>query len=144
MIRPATLSDIYAIEGISASEALRYPELRIDPKKVRHLATTAISSAQHFCWVSVDESDAVRGVIAGVSSENMWAQRKNCIVAIWYSAIVGDGRRLMKEFLKWVDTRRIIRVAGIVPDNNDVDPRVWSLVERFGFRKHGGAYLLYN
>lgn len=144
MIRPATLSDIYAIEGIAASEALKYPELKIDSKKVRHLITTAISSAKHFCWVSVDDNDEVYGALAGISSENLWAQRQNCIVALWYSAIHGDGVRLMKEFLKWVDTRRIIRVAGIVPDNNEIDPRVWQLAERLGFRKHGGAYLLYN
>ena len=144
LIRPATLSDIYAIEGIAAIEALRYPELKIDPVKVCHLITTSISSAQHFCWVSVNENNEVYGALVGVTSENMWAQRKNCIVALWTSKIVGDGIRLMREFLKWIDTRRIIRIAGIVPDNNEVDPRAWKLAERLGFCKHGGAYLLYN
>lgn len=144
MIRPATLSDIYAIEGMAAIEAQKYPKLLIDPKKVRKLLTMAISSAKHFCWVSVDEKDYPTGALVGVSSENLWAQRQNCIVSFWKAEIVGDGRRLMKEFLKWVDTRRIIRVAGIVPDNDQTDPRVWKLMERLGFRKYGGAYLVYN
>lgn len=144
MIRPATLADIYAIEGIAAPELEKYPELKPDLKKIRKLNTLAISSAKHFSWVSVNERDEVCGALVAVSSENLWAQRQNCIVALWKSEIVGDGRRLMKEFLKWVNTRRIIRAAGIVPDNNQTDPRVWKLMERLGFRRYGGAYLIYN
>lgn len=147
MIRPATLSDFYEILGMAQAEAQCYPELKPDLKKMDKGIKMAISSAKHFCWVSQHENDAgnyARGVLLAVSSENLWAQRQNCIVALWKSEIAGDGRRLMKEFLKWVDTRRIIRVAGIVPDNNEVDPRVWRLMERLGFRKYGGAYLIYN
>ena len=144
LIRPATLADLNTIIAIGEFEARQYPLLKPDLEKIRHLATMAISSAKHFCWVSEDRPGNVTGTIVGVSSENMWAQRQNCIVALWKSEVVGDGIRLMKEFLKWIDTRRIIRIAGIVPDNNEVDLRVWKLVERLGFRKHGGAYLLYN
>lgn len=147
MIRPATLSDLHEIMGMARDEAQRYPELKTDLKKIHDGIVMAISSAKHFCWVSVDENDAgntARGVIVGVSSTNLWAQRQNCIVALWKSEIVGDGRKLMKEFMEWVKGRRIIRVSGIVPDNNDVDPRAWSLMERLGFEKQGGAYLLYN
>ena len=143
MIRPAIFSDIYAIEGIAAFESLKYPDLLIDPKKVRKVLTTAISSPSHFAWVS-EGKDGVEGALIAVSSDNLWAQRQNCLITFWTSAIVGDGRRLMKEFLKWVDTRRIIRVAGIVPDNNETDPRVWKLMERLGFKRYGGAYLIYN
>jgi hypothetical protein len=139
-----TTQDIYAIEGIGALESLKYPNLLIDPKKVRHVLTTAISSAKHFAWVSESDAGHVEGVLIGVASDNLWAQRQNCMVTLWTSEIVGDGRRLMRKFLEWVDTRRIIRVVGIVPDNNEVDSRVWKLVERLGFRKYGGAYLIYN
>jgi hypothetical protein len=144
MIRPAILADVEAIIAIGEVEACAYPRLKPDFKKMRKLVTMAISSAKHFCWVSEDQSGNVTGTLVGVSSENLWAQRQNCIVALWKSEIVGDGRRLMKEFLKWVDTRRIIRMAGIVPDSNQTDPRAWKLMERLGFRRYGGAYLIYN
>lgn len=144
MIRPATLADANAIKEMAAVETAKYPGLLPDQKKISKLVTMAISSAKHFCWVSVDERDRPVGALVAVSSENLWAQRQNCIIALWKSEIVGDGRRLLKEFLKWVDTRRIIRVAGIVPDNNETDPRVWKLMERFGFKQYGGAYLIYN
>jgi hypothetical protein len=143
MIRPATLSDLNAINEIALIEASKYDKLLADRDKIRAGITSAISSAKHFCWVSEDDG-RVNGAIVALSSKNMWAQRDNCIVALWKSVVVGDGRKMMREFLKWVDARRIIRVAGIVPDNNHVDPLVWSLMERLGFRKYGGAYLLYN
>lgn len=143
MIRPATLADLNAINEIAHIEAAKYAKLLADPKKIRAGITTAISSAKHFCWVSEDDG-RVNGALVALSSNNLWAQRDNCIVALWKACVVGDGRKMMREFLKWVDARRIIRVAGIVPDNNHVDPLVWSLVERLGFRKCGGAYLLYN
>jgi hypothetical protein len=143
MIRPATLSDLNAINEIALIEASKYDRLLADRKKIRAGITSAISSAKHFCWVS-EEDGRVNGALVAVSSKNMWAQRDNCIVALWKACVVGDGRKMMKEFLKWIDARRIIRVAGVVPDSNHVDPLVWSLVERLGFRKCGGAYLLYN
>lgn len=143
MIRPATLADLDAVYEIALIEANRYPKLMPDPQKIRRGIVNAISSAKHFCWVSEDNG-RVNGALIAVSSRNLWAQRDNCLVALWKAHVVGDGRKMMKEFLKWIDTRRIIRVAGFVPDNNEIDPLVWSLAERLGFRKHGGAYLLYN
>lgn len=144
MIRPATLNDISTIIAIGEVYARQYPELKPDHQKIRHLVTTAISSAKHFAWVSEDRPGNVTGALVAVSSDNLWAQRQNSLIILWASLVAGDGRRMLKEFLKWVDTRRIIRVAGIVPDNNQTDPRVWKLMERLGFRKYGGAYLVYN
>ena len=143
MIRPATLADVNAIFEISLIEAAKYHKLLPDHKKIRRGIVQAISSAKHFAWVSTDDG-RVNGALIALSSENLWAQRQNCIIALWRSVVAGDGRKMMKEFLKWVDARRIIRVAGIVPDNDGIDPLVWSLAERLGFRKCGGAYLLYN
>ena len=143
MIRPATLMDFNTIVEMAMVETRGYDKLLPDTDKIHRGVTQAISSAKHFCWVS-EHDGAITGALIGLSSANLWAQRQNCIVALWTSFKAGDGRKLMKEFLKWIDTRRIIRVAGIVPDSNHVDPRVWKLVERLGFRKYGGAYLLYN
>lgn len=144
MIRPATLSDVEAIFGIAVFECRGYEGLLLDAQKIRKGIILAISAAKHFAWVSTDKQDRPCGVLIGLTSENLWAQRKNCVVALWSSAIEGDGVKLLREFKRWVQSRRAIRVAGFVPDSDHIDARAYMLAERVGFRKCGGAYLLYN
>lgn len=138
------MGDIRAIKEIAAPELEKYPELKADQQKINKLLTIAVSSAKHFCWVSVDEKDEVSGALVGVSSDNLWAQRQNCLVAFWKAEIVGDGRKLLEEFKQWVRSRRVIRVAGFVPDSNQIDPRAYKLANRMGFLRCGGAHLLFN
>lgn len=144
MIRPATLADVEAIWRISLFETRKYRKLKPDADKIRKGIIQSISSARHFAWVSVDVHNDVQGVLIGLTSSNLWAQRKNCIVALWSSYIVGDGAMLLRELKRWVQSRRVIRVAGLVPDSEHIDRRVYNLAERIGFERCGGAYLLYN
>lgn len=144
MIRAATLSDISAIKGIVAPELEKYPQLKADQQKISKLLTMAVSSAKHFCWVSVNDKDEVSGALVGITSENLWAQRQNCLIALWKAEIAGDGRKLLEEFKQWVRSRRAIRVAGFVPDSNQIDPRAYKLANRMGFQGCGGAHLLFN
>lgn len=144
MIRPATLADVEAIWRIGVYETRVYKELKPDTKKIRNSIIQAISSASHFAWVSVDVHNDVQGALIGLTSGNLWAQRKNCLVALWSSYIAGDGAKLLREFKRWVQSRRVIRVAGLVPDSENIDTRAYDLAERIGFRRCGGTYLLYN
>jgi hypothetical protein len=145
MIRPATLSDISAILYLAQQDVEgKYPQLKPDANKMRRILTEVISSARHFCWVSCDKAGDVAGAIIGASNENMWAQRQSCHIPMWTSAIPGDGVRLLRELKNWITSRRAIKVAGFSPDTDDIDPRVWKLVERMGFKRYGGAYLFYN
>ncbi len=143
MIRPATLADVDAIYDIAMDEARMYHGLRPDPVKIRKGITQAISSAKHFAWVSVGVV-RVEGALIGLTSHNLWAERQNCLVALWRSRIAGDGVRLLRAFKTWVQSRRAIRVAGFVSDSEHIDRRAFQLAERMGFRRCGGAYLLYN
>jgi hypothetical protein len=143
MIRPAVLADVNAIIDIAMVQTEMYSMLKPDREKIRKGIVLSISSAKHFCWVS-EAAGKVSGALVAVSSDNLWAQRQNCLVALWVASVVGDGRKMLKEFLKWVDSRRIIRVAGFVPDTDEIDSRAWRLIERFGFRRCGGVHLLYN
>jgi hypothetical protein len=146
VIRPATLSDLESILDIAWAQAGRYPMLKRSKEKIRTIATSAISSAYHFCWVSFDLErgfTSPTGVLVGLSSENTWAERQSCHAMLWVADIPGDGARLLREFRDWIHSRRAIKVAGFAPDI-DVDPRTWALVERIGFKRYGGAYLLYN
>ena len=81
------------------------------------------------------------GVLLALTSSNIWAQRQCCAIMLWVSKIPEGGAELLRFFRTWVSTRRAIRVAGMAPDL-DLDPRVGKLVERIGFTKRGGSYLL--
>jgi hypothetical protein len=118
--------------------------LKPDPEKIRKGIIQAISGANHFCWISESKYEGFKGVLIGLTSNNLWAQRKNCFVALWFSEIRGDGVKLLREFKQWVQSRRAIRVAGFVPDSDHIDWRAYALVERMGFKRNGGAFLLYN
>lgn len=144
MIRPATLADIDSIIWCGAEWLEQYP-LRADEDKMRKVLTEAISGSRHFAWVSESpHSGIVHGVLLGLTGDNLWAQRLNCNVVAWIARVHGDGEAMMREFVRWVKSRRAIKVAGMIPDLNGVDPRVWKLAKRLGFEQHGGAYLLYN
>lgn len=141
MIRPATLADRGAILEIALEQATRYP-LRPDLENMKALITDAISSAKHYCYV-VEHEGRVSGVLAGLTSNNLWAQRQNCNITLWVSKVPGAGAALLRGFRDWVKSRRAIKVAGMCPDL-ELDPRALQLAERIGFKRHGGAYLLYN
>lgn len=104
--------------------------------------TTAISSPQHFAYV-VEAEKKIRGTLLAFTSDNLWAQRQNCNIVLWFSKEPMAGAAMLRAFRDWVQPRRAIRVAGMSPDL-DVDPRALRLAERIGFEKNGGAYLLYN
>lgn len=144
MIRSATLHDVNEIFSIAVFETRKYEKLLPDQDKIRKGVIQAISAAKHFCWVSESRAGHIEGVIIGLTSENLWAQRKNCLVTLWTSEIVGDGAKLLRAFKMWVQSRRVIRIAGFVFDSDKIDSRVWKLVERIGFMRYGGTYLLYN
>jgi hypothetical protein len=141
LIRPATLADRGAILEFVLEEAKRYP-LRPDLAKIKAVITEATSSARHFVWVA-ERNGKVEGVLAGLTSDNLWAQRQNCNISLWVSRIPGAGASLLREFLAWVKSRRGIKVAGMCPDL-ELDPRILALAERIGFSRHGGALLFYN
>lgn len=144
MIRPATLSDVNSIMALAQSEMWRYPQLKANPTNMRRILVNAVSSAKHFCWVSEDKNGVVAGTIVGLVGDNLWAQRQHCHVVLWVSNVVGDGVKLLRQAKKWVSERRVIRILGFAPDTNEINPRVWALIEKMGFARHGGAYLIYN
>lgn len=141
IIRPATLSDKHAIFEIAKTQVARYP-LKLDVEKLNELVIEAISSPRHFTQV-IEKEGEIKGVLVGLTSDNLWAQRQNCNISLWVSKVPGGGAKLLRLFRDWVKSRRAIKVAGMSPDL-ELDPRALSLAERIGFVKHGGSYLLYN
>lgn len=143
-IRPATRDDILNIREIARVCAEKYyPHLTFDKARTASQIRAAISSARHFVWVA-EQDGKVAGVLGALAGENFWAQRNNCNVVLWFAMTPGDGAALLREFRRWVDGRPAIKVSGFMVDFDGSDSRVWKLVERTGFTRHGGAYLRYR
>ena len=142
MIRPATIRDLDVLFELALKECGRYP-LRPDHQKIRSGIEMVISERRHAALV-VEREGQVVGALLAATQDNLWAQRCSCQVLFWVCPVPGEGAEMLRRFLKWVRGRQTsIKVAGFMPDH-DIDPRVWLLVERAGFKKHGGAYLLYT
>ena len=141
LIRPATLSDRAAIIEILKPEMAKYP-LRPDKDKIWEGLTEAISAKRHFAWVAVVKKK-VTGVILALTNDNLWAQRMNSNVVAWVANTPGTGTSLMRQFIKWVKSRRAIRVAGMAIDC-EVDDRVWALAQRLGYERCNGTLHLFN
>ena len=145
IIRPATLADLDAIIDIAMEQTLKYPRLRAEKHKIKALITKSISAARHFSWVVERDTGQIDGALIAFTADNAWAQRQHCSVILWVCShwSAGGGVAMLRQFRDWVLSRRAIKVAGFTPDV-DLDPRVWMLAEKVGFKPSGGAYLLYN
>ena len=138
MIRPAQMKDLGAILTVATGLASDYP-LRADKDKMRALATAAISSASDFAMV--DEVDGkIRAVLIAFVGDNAWAQRKFADIMLWWSDLPGSGAKLLRRFRDWAYNRNAIKMAGFVP-GRDLDPRIYSILERCGFTRQGGCYI---
>jgi hypothetical protein len=145
IVRPATLADLNAIIDIAMEQTLKYPRMRADKHKVKDLVIDAISAARHYALVVERDNGQIDGALLAFTTNNAWAQRQNCAVLLWQCSrwSAGGGAEMLRKFRDWVLSRRAIKVAGFSPDV-DLDPRVWMLAEKVGFKPSGGAYLLYN
>jgi len=143
ILRPAVPSDRAMI--LAAAERLAkvlYPKLEVDFPKMAAGISEAVSSANNFCWIA-EKDGALGAVLLAMVAQNNWAKKRFCSVLLWVSDIPGAGVKLLRKFREWIRGRKGVKVAGFAPDT-DTDPRIWQLVERVGFKKCGGAYLLYN
>jgi hypothetical protein len=141
VIRPASLQDVNVILGVASVLSKQYP-LRADRSKMNSVIVEMISNPSDFAIVD-EVNGRIRAVLLAFVGDNLWAERKFANVALWWSNKPGSGIALLRRFKEWVTSRRAIRIAGFAPDI-DLDPRVYAIMERLGFEKAGGAYLLVN
>ena len=142
IIRPAKISDRPAVFAMARAQAARYPKLRVDVEKLHATVSLIIGNSRHFSQV-IEVDNEVKGTILCVTSEGLWAQRKNSQIALWVSEVPGGGVRLLRSFKKWIKSSRAVKMAGMCPDL-DLDERTLRIAELTGFERHGGSYLLYN
>ena len=144
MIREAVLGDKEFILRTAHEYTQLYPEtMKWDYMKVSRLASLVIGSERHFCQVAEDEHGEVKGVLAALTTPGIWYQRGYASVLLWVTDEPGTGATMLRNFRQWAKDRPAVRVAGMSPDCDEIDPRAWALAERVGFARRGGALVLF-
>ncbi len=136
-IRTASLADAQALLQVALEQAKRYPHLTPEPEKICALLREVLSSRQGFTQVIERDGRIVSGLLAA-SAPHGWARKSMSQILLWWSGERGDGRALLRAYREWVESRPVIRVAGLYLD---FEAPEWlpCLMESEGFRRLGGS-----
>lgn len=116
-----------------------YPNLVIDKEKVRAMAIECVSSSSNFSWVTEIDGKVVAAVSAFVS-DMMFYERKQANVVQFYSTVPNAGLPLIREFLRWARSRRIIKMICFTLECK-ADPRIGTLLSKLGLKSELPVYL---
>jgi hypothetical protein len=135
--RAAVPADITALMRAAYEHASLYPHLTPEPEKVLALLRDATGSRQNFARVIERDGRIVSGLLA-CSFPHGWARKSTSTIMLWWSGERGDGRALLRAYREWVESRPIIRAAGLYLD---FEAPEWlpGLMEAEGFRRVGGS-----
>jgi len=141
MIRKATPNDINAIVelGIEALNKGAYKNMVVSIEKVEALAIQGVSSARNFAWVA-EKDGAIGGSLVAIVHECMCYERQQASVVQWYCKIPGDGISLMREFVRWANSRPAIKMKAVSLEH-DADPRIGNILTRLGMEMTLPAYI---
>lgn len=134
---------IFELAKQSAEEF--HPQLRPDTGKMLALVKEAIADPKHYCRVARVAGEP-RGLLVAFTAPCLWAQRTASHIVLWRAGLAGAGAALLRDYRKWVLEQPNLRVAGWQQDcrlDVDTEVRVGWLMERVGFRRHGGAHVMY-
>lgn len=111
-IRQARVGDIQAlvglgVEGLQLSED---PRLVIDRDKLVALARECVSGASNYCWVVEDDDGEIVGAISALVHDMLMHQRRQATVVQWYCKVPPYGVYLLRRFLAWARSRRVIKM----------------------------------
>lgn len=134
MIREAKQTDIpdlieLAIEALSKDS---YSELVISRNRVFQQVSSCVIPALNFAWVSECQGKIVGALGAAVAPQAFY-EGNIAMVTMWYCKKSGDGMRLMREFLKWTETRKSINQVQYCGERKGDVRILKTLVDRYGF-----------
>jgi len=126
---PDDLEGIVAL-GLEALNSDPYPNLVISKDKVYAMAVECISSANHFVWVA-EKDGRIVGAVSAIVHPIMFYEKKQATVVQFYTTEPGEGIKLIREFMKWVERRPVIKMVCFTLELNS-DPRIQKLLSRLG------------
>jgi hypothetical protein len=138
-MRVVVIGDVPRLAAIGAAlgKAL-YPHLTPEGEKIELMLRDAISSRQGFARVIERDGELVAGLVA-ISAPHGWARKGMSQVLLWWSNERGRGRELLQAYRAWVESRPVIRVAGLYVDF-EAPEWLGSFMESEGFQRLGGSY----
>lgn len=134
VIRKAVPADIRAIVelGVEALELNPQPGMVIDRLKVKEVATDCVSSARHFAMVA-EVNGMVEGAVCAFANENLFHKRQQASVVQFYTRAPGEGIKLLRELLKWYQSRPALRALYFTLEHR-ADPRIIKMLRRLGLQ----------
>lgn len=135
------MRDIDGIIDIARYLTQHYPQLRVNALKTRQRVIDAVSGSHNWAMVSERKDGIVVGALVVFVCDHFWAERQNAVITLWYSEVPGDGMKMMREFMRWVNSRRAIKQIELAIDMQYVDHRVGHLLSRCGMI---GAEVVYK
>jgi len=130
MIRKAKPQDIESIVSLAVESVSRNPiPVRIDKSAMRYTAKECMGPT-NFCWVSEIDGEVVAAV-AACSQPSFWFERQQCSVLLYYTRVPGEGAKLLRQFMRWVKSRPVIKVA-VMELEPETDQRLVKFLNRIG------------
>jgi hypothetical protein len=107
------------------------PSMRIERSKLMNAIAAMRSSSQHFV---VEHGE---NTLIAQTDDLPFSTKKQSVLLVWIGD--GEGVRLFRQWMGWVRSRPVIRVACVTPLFDH--PRLDSFLRREGFTRHGGMYV---
>ncbi len=141
LIRKAKPSDVPAVVrlGLEALNQDPYEELLICEDKVKAIAIECISAPCNFCWVAEKDGEVV-GAVTAIVHQMAFYERSQATVVQFFCKEPGEGIKLIRELLNWVDTRPAIKMVCFTLECR-ADPRIGKLLNRLGLKKELPVYM---
>ena len=133
MIRKAVIQDVKALVQLGfeavAQDPIGVPSVRAMSEE----AVRAVSAADCFCWVS-EVNGKVEGAVTAFTLPISFHKGRMLQVVQFYcrAPAKGDGLKMLREMVKWADSRPIIRMT-VITVELDADKRIFGLLGRLGF-----------
>lgn len=136
MIRPATPDDIQDILPI-AFRALSHADapFPINKDKIAAITQMLVCDNNHFSWLAENDGK-ITGIIGVMVHEMTWHTGKQASLMVNYCESVGDGIKLMRMAMDWIERNRYISMI-VWNIDNTADPRYERLLKSMGLKVSG-------
>lgn len=131
------------VEASMRLAADQFERLRPSREKIAKLAQYAISNSACYVRAIADDSDEVQAILCSVVQNHVWAERKVGHIMVWHSFAPGAGAAIMRDYIKWFQSRRAIKMTGFSSDYTLPVPAKFLLM-RLGFEREGDRIVMYN
>ena len=138
-MRQGSIHDLPQLTSIASTLSEPFDYLRMDKAKLR-LIVEQLGSGQHYFKV-IEQDGQVVALLAALTNENLWAEKKCSLPIAWWSEKPGSGKALLLDYRDWVLSRPVLRFAAFAPQA-DWDNRINQLLIRAGFLQSGASFVL--